>query len=192
VVAELIAPQWTNDENRIVWPSKLFPDPNAQFTTEEFIAAVINDISKSRKIDDRFVFTLGWSSSGHVLYSASMTEPKVRGSIIAMSRFIQGVFPNLELARGKNYFLYQSPDDKICRFAEAQIAEQVLTEHGANVRLVSYPGGHGWAPNTPHYDRIKEGIEWLKGLNSPTAASTNAAASGNAATNQALPTRNLH
>ena len=166
VAAELIAPQWSTNKDRIVWPGKSFPDPRAKFATEDFLAAVINDVSGLRKIDERFVFTLGWSSSGHVLYSASVSNEKVRGSIIAMSRFLPGTFPNLEQVRGKNYFLYHSPEDQICPFAEAKLAEQTLKEHGANVKLVTYKGGHGWVPNTYYCDRIKEGIEWLKGINS--------------------------
>ena len=166
VVAELIATEWSKDENRVVWPSKAFPDPRAKFTTEDFLTAVINDVSDLRKINERLVFTLGWSSSGHVLYSASVSNKKVRGSIIAMSRFLPGTFPNLEQVRGKNYFLYHSPEDQICPFTEAQLAEQTLKEHGAHVKLVPYKGGHGWVPNTYYCDRIKEGIEWLKGINS--------------------------
>jgi predicted esterase len=168
VVAELIAPQWSKDENRVVWPSKAFPDPRAKFTTEEFLAAVIKDVGGRRKIDERYVFTLGWSSSGHVLYSASVSSDKVRGSIIAMSRFLPGRLGDLERARGKSYFLYHSPDDQICPFSEAQLAERTLKAHGANVKLGSYPGGHGWAPNTYYCDRIKEGTEWLKEVNNDT------------------------
>jgi predicted esterase len=166
VVAELIAPEWSKDENRVVWPSKAFPDLRAKFTSEDFVAAVVDDVSSLRNIDERFVFTLGWSSSGHVLYSASAANKKIRGSIIAMSHFLPGRVPNLEQARGKNYFLYHSPEDQVCPFADARMAERTLKEHGAKVKLVTYKGGHGWVPNTYYCDRIKEGIEWLKTINS--------------------------
>ena len=165
VVAELIAPEWSKDENRIVWPGRVISDNQAKFTSEDFLRAVIEDVTIARKIDPRFVFTLGWSSSGHVLYSASVSDEKVTGSIIAMSRFFPSVLMDLEKVRGKNYFLYHSPDDQICPYSEARLAERTLKEHGANVKLVSYPGGHGWVPNTYYCDRIKEGIEWLQKLN---------------------------
>jgi predicted esterase len=171
VVAELVAPEWRPDENRIVWPSISFSDPLAKFTTEEFITAVIKDVSDRRKIDARFIFTFGWSSSGHVLYSASLSNDKVRGSLVAMSRFLPGRLGDLDRARGKSYFLYHSPDDQICPFAEAQLAEKTLKSYGANVKLASYPGGHGWVPNTYYCDRIKEGIQWLKEMNSSTNSS---------------------
>jgi predicted esterase len=169
VAAEMVAPQWSKDENRVVWPSRVFPDPLAKFTTEEFVAAVAKDVGRLRKIDERYVFTLGWSSSGHALYSISLSDPKVRGSIIAMSRFLPGRMGNLDQARGRKYFLYHSPQDLICPFREAQLAERTLAEHGANVKLVSYRGGHGWVPNTYYCDRIMEGILWLKGTNSEPA-----------------------
>lgn len=162
LAAELIAPQWCTNEDRIVWPSKIFGDPSAKFTTEEFIHAVIADVAKSNAIDPRYVFTLGWSSSGHALYSASLSEPQIHGSIIAMSRFIPSRMPDLKAARGKNYFLYHSPDDQICPFADAELAKKTLTAQGANVKLVTYKGGHGWVPYTYYCDHIREGILWLK------------------------------
>ena len=166
VAAELVAPQWIKGDDRIVWPSKTFPDAQAKFTTEEFVAEVRKDVGRVRKIDERYIFTLGWSSSGHVLYSVSVSDPKIRGSIIAMSRFLTNRFGPMEQTRGKNYFLYHSPEDRICPFSEAELAERTLKEHGAKVKLVSYKGGHGWVPNTYYCDRIKEGIEWLKEQNS--------------------------
>lgn len=162
VAAELVAPQWSQDENRVVWPGRAFPDPQAKFSSEQFLQAVIKDVCRLRKIDERYVFTLGWSSSGHVLYSVAASEPAVRGSIIAMSRFLPDRFGSLDAIRGKNFFLYHSPEDQICPFSEAQLAESKLKEHGAGVKLVTYKGGHGWVANTFYCDRIKEGIEWLK------------------------------
>src|SRR5262245_654716 len=88
LVAQLVAPRWRQGDDRIVWPSHVFPDEKAEFTTEAFLAAVIDEVSRKEPIDQRFVFTLGWSSSGHVLYSASTRLPQVRGSVIAMSRFL--------------------------------------------------------------------------------------------------------
>lgn len=165
VAAELVAPQWRKDENRVVWPSNAFPEPQAKFTSEQFVDEVTRDICKVRNIDERYIFTLGWSSSGHVLYSLSISNPKIRGSIIAMSRFFPQRLGKLDEARGKNYFLYHSPEDQICPFSEAQLAEKTLAEHGAKVKLVSYKGGHGWVPNTYYCDHIKEGIEWLRSVN---------------------------
>lgn len=104
LVAELVAPVWREDENRVVWPSKAFSDAKAKFNTEEFIDAVIADVAKRHQIDDRFIFTLGWSSSGHVLYSASVSCAKVRGSIVAMSRFFPGRMRKLEDVRARITF----------------------------------------------------------------------------------------
>ena len=77
-----------------MWPSHAIPDQKAEFTTEAFLGAVIDEVSKKEPIDPRFVFTLGWSSSGHVLYSASTLVPKIRRSVIAMGRrAFSGVSP---------------------------------------------------------------------------------------------------
>jgi predicted esterase len=162
LVTQLVAHSWRANDDRIVWPSHVFPDKKTEFTTETFMAAVIDEVSKKEAIDERFVFTLGWSSSGHVLYSASTRVPQVRGSVIAMSRFFPGRFIEADKVKGKAYFLYHSPDDKICPFTEAELAVKTLTQQGAHAKLVSYKGGHGWQPFTFYADRIKEGILWLK------------------------------
>jgi predicted esterase len=164
LVAQLVAPQWRPGDDRIVWPSHVFPDEKAEFTTEAFLSAVIDEVSKKEAIDERFVFTLGWSSSGHVLYSASTRVPKVRGAVIAMSRFLPLRYVETDKLKGKAYYLYHSPDDRTCPFAEAELAVKTLQEHGAHAKLVSYKGGHGWQPFTFYGDRIKEGIVWLKEL----------------------------
>jgi predicted esterase len=165
VVAQLVAPQWRPGDDRIVWPSHVFPDDKAEFTTEAFLAAFIDEVSEKDAIDERFVFTLGWSSSGHVLYSAATRVPKVRGSVIAMSRFLPGRSVETEKLKGKAFYLYHSPDDTICPFAEAELAVRTLKEQGAEARLISYKGGHGWQPFTFYGDRIKEGILWLEDWN---------------------------
>jgi predicted esterase len=162
MAAQLIAPVWDTREDRVVWPGKAFPDPKAKFTSEAFLEAVREDVCKRRTIDPRYIFTLGWSSSGHVLYSASVSNEKVRGSLIAMSRFLPEKMLDLKRVRGKSYFLYHSPDDTTCPFADVQAAEKALKENGARVKLVTYPGGHGWVVNTFYADRIREGLLWLK------------------------------
>jgi predicted esterase len=81
--------------------------------------------------DERHILTFGWSSSGHVLYSIATSDSPVRGSIVAVSRFLPNGFPNLDAVRGKGFFLYHSPEDRICPFREARLAESTLKEHGA-------------------------------------------------------------
>jgi predicted esterase len=166
LAAQLVVPQWRRGEDKIVWPSHVFSDEKAEFTTESFLAAVIDEVITKEAIDERFVFTLGWSSSGHVLYSASTRVPKVRGSVIAMSRFLPDRSVETDKLKGKAYYLYHSPEDTVCPFAEAELAVKTLREHGAEAKLIPYKGGHGWVPFTFYGDRIKEGILWLKGLNS--------------------------
>jgi predicted esterase len=162
LAAQLVAPQWRQSDDRIVWPSHVFPDDKAEFTTETFLAAVIDEVSRKLPIDERFVFTLGWSSSGHALYSASTRVPKVRGAVIAMSRFLPGRSVEMDKLKGKAYFLYHSPEDTVCPFADAELAAKTLKEQGAQVKLVTYKGGHGWVPFTYYADSVREGILWLK------------------------------
>ncbi|HKB42079.1 MAG TPA: hypothetical protein VKD72_36975, partial [Gemmataceae bacterium] len=136
-----------------------------EFTTEAFLAAVIAEVITKEVIDERFVFTLGWSSSGHVLYSASTRVPKVRGSVIAMSRFLPDRSVETDKLKSKAYYLYHSAEDMVRPFADAELAVKTLKEYEAEAKLISHRGGHGWVPFTFYADRIKEGILWLKDLN---------------------------
>ena len=163
IVAELVAPVWgKQDESSVIWPSKAVPGKDARFTSETFLDAVIDDVSKLYNIHDGWVFTLGWSSSGHVLYSSSFENPKIRGSFIAMSRFQPAWFTHPENAKGKRYYFWHSPDDTVCPYTESEFAASFLTKRGASTVLKSYKGGHGWTPFTFYADRIKEGLEWFR------------------------------
>lgn len=163
IVAELVAPVWgKQDESSVIWSSKAFPCKDARFSSETFLGEVIDDVSKLYKIHDGWVFTLGWSSSGHVLYSSSFENPKICGSFVAMSRFQPAWFARPDNVKGKRYYFWHSPDDTVCPYSEAEFAASFLAERGAATVLKSYKGGHGWRPFTFYCDRIKEGLEWFR------------------------------
>ena len=163
IAAELVAPVWGKlSDSTIVWPSRAFPDKQARFTSEDFVDSVIRDVGKLYPIRDGWVFTLGWSSSGHVLYSSSFENPKIRGSFIAMSRFQPIWFQHPQNAKGKRYYLWHSPDDAVCPYAESEFAALFLGKLGASTVHRSYGGGHGWLPFTFYADRIREALEWFR------------------------------
>jgi autotransporter-associated beta strand protein len=159
--SHFLAVRWT-DGQEIVWPiagnKKAVKD--AKFTTEEFVEAVIDDVAGKHKLDPQRVFTLTWSSSGPAAYAVSFSSKKVTGSLVAMSVFRPDWLPDLKSAKGHAYYLYHSPDDRVCPYRMAQQAEKDLTQAGAKVKLVDYEGGHGW--RGPLYDDIRAGIEWLE------------------------------
>ncbi|VTR92988.1 Phospholipase/Carboxylesterase OS=Planctomyces maris DSM 8797 GN=PM8797T_09014 PE=4 SV=1: Abhydrolase_5 [Gemmata massiliana] len=161
LAAQPVAVKWT-DKQQIVWPTEGNKKDveGAKFTTEAFVAAVIEDVAAKHKLDPQKVFTLSWSSSGPAAYSIALTSPKVTGSLIAMSVFKPDQLPELKAAKGKPFYLYHSPDDRVCPYRMAEQAEKDLTKAGAKVKLVDYDGGHGW--RGPLYDDIKSGIKWLE------------------------------
>jgi predicted esterase len=131
-----------------------------KFPTESFIDAVIEDVGTKHSLDPQRIFTLTWSSSGSAAYAASLTSKRVTGSFIAMSVFKPDLLPPLEGARGHGYFLYHSPQDKVCPFRMAQQAVNDLESNGGTVKLATYAGGHGWRGSL--YRDIRAGIEWLE------------------------------
>jgi predicted esterase len=162
LVAEAVAPKWDEKQfNQVVWPTEALRYPAAKFTTEAFIRDIIADVRKREKIDPRRVFLLGWSSGGPPCYAMAMQkDTPVTGAFIAMSVFRPGQRPGPEAAKGKAFYLLQSPQDRVTTIQHAEAAEKALQAAGARVRLSRYEGGHGW--HGPIWTMIGEGIEWLE------------------------------
>jgi len=160
LVAQVVSVKWRADQ-QVVWPTKGSPVPAMKFTTEELIEAVVADASRAQKVDPARVFALGWSSSGPALYAHALTKkPSLAGWYIAQSVFHPHALPPLAQAKGRAFFLDHSPDDRTCPFAHAQKAEEALKKARAQVRLVTYEGGHGWKGNL--WQRMKDGLTFLE------------------------------
>ncbi len=161
VAVQLVAPVWSTNQNRVVWPSRKLNPDKATFTTEKFVAAVAKEIKTRIPIDERYVFTLGWSSGGPPLYAAALERrPVVTGSMIAMSIFKPSLLPTLKRAKDRSFYLLHSPDDFIRMDQHARVAERLLKKAGANVKLQTYGGGHGWREDP--FGHIRRGIAWLE------------------------------
>lgn len=159
VLAQPVAVKWA-DGQEIVWPTDKNRVERMKFSTEGFVEAVIEDVGRRHALDPERVFTLTWSSSGPAAYAVSLTSKQVTGSFIAMSVFKPDLLPPLEKAKGHGYYLYHSPDDRVCPFRMAEQAAKELGKNGAAVKLATYDGGHGWRGGL--YDEIRAGIEWLE------------------------------
>jgi predicted esterase len=161
LAAQPVAVPWTPDQE-IVWPTKTNPVDRMKFSTEEFVEAVIQDVATRQKLDRARVFTLSWSSGGPAAYATSLQSKRsVTGSFVAMSVFKPDFLPPLKAAKGHAYYLYHSPDDRVCAFEMVEEAQKSLAENGARVHLATYEGGHGWRGNV--YGNIRRGVEWLEG-----------------------------
>jgi predicted esterase len=163
VIAQLVSVKWTPDQS-VIWPTRFSRVNGMQFTTEEFLAAVVEDVRRKQKlrIDPSRIFQMGWSSSGPAEYAIALHEDRiVTGSYVAQSVFhsdeLAGV---LKHARGHAFFLDHSPDDETCRFSFSEEAKEKLGKEGAKVELVTYAGGHGWLDDP--YARMRKGFAWLE------------------------------
>lgn len=106
------------------------------------------------------MFLLGWSSGGPPCYAiATRPDSGVAGAFIAMSVFHPDALPTIEAARGRAFYLLQSPEDRITPMRFAEAAEKALQAAGAKVQLRRYEGGHGW--HGDFWSMIGEGIAWL-------------------------------
>lgn len=162
LVAELIAPQWTQAQARsLVWPTQTNTLPGVGFSTEAFVEDVIRDVKTRVSINSRSVFTLGWASGGPACYAAALQPTtQTRGAFIAMSVFTPSSLPPLAGARGRRFFLHQPLDTNMAPLDMATQARSQLRAQGADVELVTYEGGYGWHGHV--YPQIRRGIEWLE------------------------------
>jgi len=163
LTAQLVSVHWNPDQAKnLVWPTAKSRVKGLQFTTEEYVEAVIADIGKRIKLDRRRIFTLSWSSSGPACYAVSLAKKtSVTGSFIAMSVFYPAKLPSLSNAKGHPYYILHSPDDKVCKYKLAEQARDKLRKKGAVVEFATYSGGHGWHGYI--YDMMKKGFAWLDG-----------------------------
>ena len=174
LVAQLVAPRWSDAEDRIVWPTQKIRERNAKFTTEAFIDAVVADVAKAHAVDPKHVYALGWSSSGPAVYAAAIrAKTPVTGAFVAMSVFKPGDYPPLTGAKGRPFYILHSPQDFI-RMTFPENARKQLTAAGAKVKLETYEGGHGWHGN-PH-QMIRAGVKWLESQSKPPATTRAATA----------------
>lgn len=141
VMAQLVSFKWESKQ-RIVWPTSRISDVAVDFTTSEFIAAVIDDVRGRVRVDPKRIFLMGASSSGGAVYTAALSNADVAGSVVTASVFREHQLPPMSGAMGKRFFLLQSPTDEITPFSYAQVAAEALSAHGATVLLYEYPGGH--------------------------------------------------
>jgi predicted esterase len=159
VIAELVAPKWSDAKDRIVWPTQLLKDPAMGFSTEQFAQAVIADAAKHVNVDPKRIDALGWSSGGPPVYTmAVMDHSPLRGAFVAMSVFKPETLPPMSGAAGRRVYILHSPQDFI-KMTFPKDAETKLRGAGATTTLVTYEGGHGWHGDV--YGLERAGFEWL-------------------------------
>jgi predicted esterase len=161
LVAQLVAVP-SDMKNQIVWPTAKDKDPKQNFTTEQFIEAVVKEVKSKHKIDERRVFALAWSSGGPAVYASMLSkDTPLTGAFVAMSVFHPAKLPPLAIAKGKRFFLLQSPGDQVTKYIFATNAKKQLSAAGATVELKDYEGGHGWHGDV--FGNIGAGVQWLEG-----------------------------
>jgi predicted esterase len=165
LIALPVAPKWTAD-SPVVWVTqssrKLVKE--AKFTTEEFVADVVRDITGRRTLSPEHVFLHGAADSGPAVYACSLDEQTpFHGFYILASVFKSAQLPPLTRAKGRRYLLQHSKDDKVAPYWMAVAAQKLLSENGATVTLVPYRGNHGYDFTDDIFAQMGAGVTWLEG-----------------------------
>lgn len=158
VGAMVTSVRWSEDQE-IVWPTQRNRVRGMRFSTEDYVAAVVDDVARRTNIDRERVLLLAWSSSGPDAYEIALARrTSFAGFYVAMSVF-NPQRSALARARGRRFVLDQSPEDQVTPFRFAAEGHEVLTGRGAQVWLRTYAGGHGW--HDAPIPRIRDGLRWL-------------------------------
>jgi len=161
LIAQAVAPEWEKSPNRVTWPTARLRTAAAKFTTEQFVEAILADVRAKTMIDRKRIFLLGWSSGGPPCYAIALGEQSsVTGAFVAMSIFKPEQMPAPGNAKGKVFYLLQSPDDQVTPIRFAETAQKTLGRAGAKVHLERYSGGHGWHGDV--WQMVRDGIQWLE------------------------------
>lgn len=160
VIAQLVSTTWFEGQ-QLVWPTPIVHEVGADFYTPEFVEAVIQNVQRLYDIDSERVFVFGASSGGPAAYYSAIENPIIKGAFVWGSVFKPEHFPGLEAAKGKRFFLYQSPDDEITAIDYARDAYRHLSAAGAAVKLCEYEGGHSFLPLPKHLPTVATGFAWL-------------------------------
>lgn len=153
-------PDASYGDQKIVWPTKLAKVDGMKYSTEEYVEAILEDVSKRCKIDSSRTILMAWSSGGPAAYWISLSQDKIRGFYILMSVYWKAGESELKKAGGKVYFLEHSPEDTVCPFWNANWAKKELEKNGAKVTIAEYKGGHGF--HGAVYPRMKEAFGWIE------------------------------
>jgi len=117
IAVQPVAFQWTTSQ-KTVWPVDKDKKTisGMKFSTEDFVAGIIADVKKKYKLNQKYIFTLSWSSSGPTAYamSASRKTSTITGSYVSMSVFHPNRISDINLAKGHSYYIEHSKEDKIC------------------------------------------------------------------------------
>ncbi len=153
----LAAVKWSDDQT-IVWPVKDGDGKGMQYTTSQYVRAVVAAVEAEYTIDPERRVVVGWSSSGMAIQPllAEKDAPFAR-AYVAMSTWPRGL--ELAAVKGKRYLLDHSPADQQTAFSHCRKAYAELVKAGAIVRVTTYDGGHGW-PERPEA-RLRDGLRWL-------------------------------
>lgn len=151
------AVRWTEGQ-KIVWPTEKGRVEGMQYTTDQYVRAVVAEVAAQHPIDPARAVVVAWSSSGPAIWPmlCAKDSPFARG-YVAMSVWPKGL--DAGPAKSRRIVIDQSPDDQTTTFAHARDAFAALTKAGAVVRLSTYAGGHGWQDDP--LPRFAAGLAWL-------------------------------
>ena len=114
LAAVAVAPQFREKQNpRWLTKTERGNAKTAAFTTETLAAQIVKDVESKYPVNPARVFLIGAGAGGQAAYACSLqAATPFRGFALVGSAFHPANLPPFTLAKGRRYYLLNSPDDK--------------------------------------------------------------------------------
>lgn len=161
-IAVPIAPQGARSA-ALPWAMEKSRAGGATLSTESFTKEIVEDVASTIALDRNRCFLHGMGESGLATYACSLTESTpFHGFYILTSGFHSAQLPALTRAKGRRYYIQNSPQDKTAPAWQAAAGGEMLSKQGAVVKLVSVDGEHGYKFEGDPWKPIHDAIGWLE------------------------------
>ena len=163
LIALVRSPQSDNKQGPL-WPlrPKDKTGTNANTTTENLIAEIVQDAESKYPIHPDRVFLAGIGAGGNAVYSCSLeSRTPFHGFFILDAPFRSSELPPLANAKNKRYYLLHHRQNSKTPFFLATAAQSALSKAGAIVQLTEYPALPANAPS-PDSDALAAALRWLQ------------------------------
>ena len=127
--------------------------------TEEsvpFTEAVIKDVTYHYHVDESRIYLTGASRGGFTIYAAVFSNPDAYAAIAPVCTAAQPEWLD-QIARVPTFILH-AVEDAIFPIEKARELKQELADHGCDVKMQEFPGGHDGFRNMKAYTMI---FNWL-------------------------------
>ena len=137
--------------------------PGTRYSTEDFVAQIVQQLQLNTAIDPNRVFLLGEGNAGVAACSCALQKSTpFAGFCLLSSQFHTAALPPLALAKGRRFFILTGSRDRSGVSVLSGAAEGLLKGRGAIVKAEKYEGSMNSLLEEGAFAPIKSALQWLE------------------------------